>query len=524
MSFQNNNKNEEEKYNQYHKKIILNSYNDINNKMKLSSIENKSNEEEEEKKEFNTMSQQTGIEILKQKLESNNNQDTTKQNKYIMKNDKENLENNLKSYIIANKSKEQKILDLLEIINQYELQISSLNKQILSLTNNNKQMKDIIKNMQFGYEQTKVNLMTEKEVNRNNNTYMNNLYQDKILSEERIKELVNIINQYSTQIDALTKTLNNLKNENINYKKENEEYKNDINHLKEQNNNLENENNNCKNDNNKLNEEMCKLKDDNKKLCEIQYNTENKMKSIMNECEKIKIEIKNEENKNISLIKAINQDFESLTKYFDTKYNNLLEEEKNNDNNNNDNEKKLSLICFQNCEKNNNDININIEQLIKTLINGFNCCKDKIKQLTKINKNFNDKIKSIDNKEDKYKELLNKEKEYIQQINKLKESNINMEKLITQFNNEILELKREINNYKNNNNNNFNNNLLLLEKKIEVLNNEIKLKDSQIENANKLIKIKDDNIYKVKEDNKKLIQDNINLIKELKKFNKKIKY
>ena len=35
---------------------------------------------------------------------------------------------------------------------------------------------------------------------------------------------------------------------------------------------------------------------------------------------------------------------------------------------------------------------------------------------------------------------------------------------------------------------------------------------------NKLIKIKDDNINKLKEDVKKLLQDNIILIKELEKF------
>ena len=60
-----------------------------------------------------------------------------------------------------------------------------------------------------------------------------------------------------------------------------------------------------------------------------------------------------------------------------------------------------------------------------------------------------------------------------------------------------------------------------LEKKIEFLNNEIILKEVQIENVNKLLKKRDDDIVKLKEDNKKLIQDNVNLIKGLKKFNKK---
>ena len=120
--------------------------------------------------------------------------------------------------------------------------------------------------------------------------------------------------------------------------------------------------------------------------------------------------------------------------------------------------------------------------------------------------------------------MINKEKDYISQIEILKQKIFEKEKLITQFNNEIIELKNQIkNNIKNNNINNINN-IAMLENKIEVLNTEITLKEVQIENANKLIKLRDDKIYNIKEDNKKLIQDNVNLIKELKKYNKRIKY
>ena len=54
-----------------------------------------------------------------------------------------------------------------------------------------------------------------------------------------------------------------------------------------------------------------------------------------------------------------------------------------------------------------------------------------------------------------------------------------------------------------------------------------KLKEKITENENKeiqnekmkeLLKIKDENIFKLKEDVKKLLQDNIKLIKELQKF------
>ena len=514
-----NNRNEEEESNNQSKEInksnIVNLSNEYNNNLKLTSIDIENNEEEI--KILNTIPQQKEkeIELLKQNLIDNKNKFKNNINKEEKKEkyEKENLEKSLNSYIMANKSKEQKILELLEIVNQYETQISALNKQIISLTNSNKQMKDIIKNMEFGYEQTKVNLMTEKEINKNNNTYMTNLYQDKIISEQKIKELINIINQYSGQTEELTKTLNNLKNENINYKKENDEFKNKIFELNEKNNSLENNRVTIQNEIKKLNEEISKLKEDNKKLCEIQYSTEDKMKKNIEEYEKIKLEIKKEENKNTFLINSINQDLESLSKYFDTKYNLLFDEEKNeneiNYNFNYDKEIKLSLICFQNTDdKNINNKDINIQLLIKTLINGFNNSKEKIKELKNKNININDKISS----------LINKEKEYIQQIEKLNKIIIDKEQIIKKNNKDIIELKKEINDKVQINNN------LILEKKIEVLNNEIQLKEAQVGNINKLIKIKDDNIYKLKEDNKKLIQDNINLIKELRKYNKKIKY
>ena len=91
---------------------------------------------------------------------------------------KENLDSNLNAYILSTKSKEQKILELLEIINQYESQISSLNNQIKLLTNNNKQMKEILKKIENDYE-------------HNNRYVIKNIYNNDIFikkEKEKIKE------------------------------------------------------------------------------------------------------------------------------------------------------------------------------------------------------------------------------------------------------------------------------------------------------------------------------------------------
>ena len=336
----------------------------------------------------------------------------------------ENLDSNLNSYILSTKSKEQKIVELLELTNQYESQITILNNQINLLTKNNKQMKDILKNMELNYNQKETDLMKEKELNKKNINIINELNQDKNICETKIKELVNIINQYSGQIEALTENLNNIKNEFFEYKEKNEKEKNKLNELNNMNNILNKEKEELNLIINKFNEENIKLKQDNKNLFEKFNLLENDYKLLKEKNIKIENLFEKEKNKYNTLINYINQDLKSLTEYFEYKINHILIKDEYN--NNILNENKLSLNCF-----NNDEIKkINFEIFIKELINIFNSFKEKI-DLSK-----------------------NKNSAYTKEINDM----------------------------------------------------------------NKLIKIKDDNINKLKEDVKKLLQDNIILIKELEKF------
>ena len=390
-----------------------------------------------EKKEKNNFFQKTDIEKIKQKL-------------------KENLDLNLNSYILSTKAKEQKILELLEIIDQYESQIASLNNQIMISTKSNKQMKEILKKIEFNYEKSKMDLIAEKEINKKNNIYMNNVYKEKNIWEKKIKELVNIINQYSSQIEALTETLNNLKQEFFEYKKENEQDKKELSELNNINNTLKKEKEEIKENYNILNENFIKLKKNQENL-EKNFNAlDNKYKVINNEKEKYEKYLEQEKNKNISLIDYINQDLKSLVDYFNAKFNSIILNQEN------INENNLALNCFQNMESNNEINKINFEMFIKSMIKGINSIKEKMNKEKEINQ-----------------ELINKEKKYIKEINELKEKmNINIS--------------------------NKSNSLM-------------KLKEAQIENMNKLIKIKDDNIIKLKQDIKRLVEDNIKLMKELEK-------
>ena len=380
-------------------------------------------------------------------LKQNNSKILFKQNdvESIKQKLKENLDSNLNSYILSTKSKEQKILELLELINQYEAQIASLNNQITLLTNNNKQTKEILKNMESNYSQVETDLINEKETNKNNINIINELNKDKTICEKKIKELVNIINQYTGQIEALTENLNNLKDEFFIYKNANEQDKNKLNELNLINNALNEEKEELNIICNKLNEENIKLKQDNKNLYEKFNELEKDFKKLKEKNAKTENSLEKEKNKFNDLINYINQDLESLNKYFENKINHMLY----NDNIKSNNEKKLSLNCFKNIENIDEIKKIKFENFIKDLINGIKSFKEKMKMQ---NENSNDI--------------------YVKEIKKLKEK-------ITENEN----------------------------------------KEIQNEKMKELLKIKDENIFKLKEDVKKLLQDNIKLIKELQKFN-----
>ena len=371
-------------------------------------------------------------------------QENNKQNEYIIKennskdqNDidkikqklKENLDSNLNSYILSTKAKEQKILELLEIINQYESQITSLNNQIMILTKSNKQMKDILKKMEYNYEQNKMSLISEREINKNNNKQMNNLYQDKIICEKKIEELVNIINQYSGQIEALTETLNNIKNEFFNYKKQNEQDKNKIIELNNINQILQKEKEQLDENYNKLKEDFEKLKQGNEKLNIKCFGLENKNKILNEQKEKAEGLLEKEKNKSIYLIDYINQDLQSLINYFDNKFNAIL----NKENNDIFQDNKLTLNCFQNIENNDDIKKINFEALIKAIINGINSIKEK-------NDKENKKISNTKNNLITEKKYLNIKNEI-----KIKEAQIeNMNKIIKMKDDNINKLKDDI--------------------------------------------------------------------------------
>ena len=483
----------------------------LNKQFNLFSLQHSKNNSDA--KSFRIKTQSREIRTLKDQLKQLEYQANV--GEYETKIENQNLQNDLNSYISSNKSKDRRITDLLEIINQYETQITSLNNQIISLNNSNKQMKDLIINIEANLKQAKLDYLSEKEANKNNELKLKTLVKEKEISQQKISDLINVINQYSDELNSLTVLLNKLKIENENLIKNKNTMQSEINEYKNNFENLENNYNLLKEENEKIVENDKKLRDDNQKLCGIQIKTDEKVKNIFSENEQMKIEFKKNELKYQNLIQNYNQDFQALALYIDTKFNNLLfnnnQDSNINDNNDtNETEPKLSLLFFQNCEDEDNHLKeINIELLIKSVLNGFNNSKEKIRELAYKNKIISEKFESNE-KENKFKEKI---------INELNDKERDYQFKLKQYENklkikddEIAQIKNNLNNIENNENNKK------FEEKIDKLNNEIKIKDMQICNYTKLIKVRDENINELDANNKKLILDNVNLIKELKKF------
>ena len=141
----------------------------------------------------------------------------------------------------------------------------------------------------------------------------------------------------------MTENLNNLKDEFFSYKNANEQDKNKLNELNLINNALNEEKEELNIICNKLNEENIKLKQDNKNLYEKFNDLEKEYKTLKEKNTKMENSLKKEKIKFNDLINYINQDLDSLNKYFENKINQMLI----NDNIKSSNENKLSLNCFK---------------------------------------------------------------------------------------------------------------------------------------------------------------------------------
>ena len=197
-------------------------------------------------------------------------------------------------------SKDKKIKELIDIVTQYEAQITILNNQVITLTKNNKELKGAIIDMSTTYDKAC------KEEKQAKETISNDLQCTKEKYESKIKELINIINQYSEEIEKINNELRVTQN---NYYELNEEYQKQGEFLNEVTNEIQilnQENNQYKVQIQQMNQ---RLIDYDKEVYELQR----QMNLYLNDISQLDNEIKQKDTKYSNFISKVNKDIEIIT-------------------------------------------------------------------------------------------------------------------------------------------------------------------------------------------------------------------
>lgn len=197
-------------------------------------------------------------------------------------------------------SKDKKIKELIDIITQYEEQITVLNNQVITLTKNNKELKGAIIDMSTTYDKAC------KEEKQAKETISNDLQFTKEKYESKIKELINLINQYSQEIEKIN---NELRVTQINYYTLNEEYQKQGEFLNEVTNEIQiinQENNQYKVQIQEMNQRLMEY---DKEVFELQR----QMNLYLNDIAQLDNQIKEGNTKYTNLISNVNKDIETIS-------------------------------------------------------------------------------------------------------------------------------------------------------------------------------------------------------------------
>ena len=496
------------------------------------------------------------ISLLKEKIDKSKYEKNEKEINLLEENNI--LKEKENEYETSLRTKDRKIKELLNLISEYENQIVQLNNQLNTLVNSNKQLKSIMFDLSTNYQKTKIKLSNEKEENKNNNDYISDINLQKELFQNKAKELVNIIDEYSKEVINLNEEINKYKDENKKLLDDNTILTNSNQELKTACEILQYDNNKLKEDNETLTKFNQELNEENKKITEFNYSNENQINSLNEKLNKANIILQKNELKSNDKISYLLKDLDNLSKWINMNINFILEGKEIN--------QEFQIVFENNFENEGNSIDI----LHKTLTNNFNYIKQYINKLNyqmNLLSNENEIIKSESEKKERdleqikikeienmqkfiqkenelsltknnykslqnlneenitrIKNLENESKEFFEKFSKLfNDININMLDISSNYNSIINYLSIKEQDKKLKGDPEFENKRLL--KKVDSLSTQNKLQEIQINNIQNLLDNKEEIIKKMAEDNivlneqnKKLIQDNVKLIAELRKF------
>ena len=382
-------------------------------------------------------------------------------------------------------SKDKKIKELIDIVTQYEEQITILNNQVITLTKNNKELKGAIIDMSTTYDKAC------KEEKQAKETISNDLQCTKEKYELKIKELINIINQYSEEIEKINNELRITQN---NYYALNEEFQKQGEFLNEVTNEikiLNQENNQYKSQMQEMNQ---RLIDYDKEVYELQR----QMNLYINDISQLDKEIQQKDIQHSNFISKVNKDIEKITTLISNSEGNVneLSKEINYDN----------LIKVINQEKKTmlEKLQKEIQENKKTKEEYESTIKELNMKLQSAEENVLNKNEELNEKQNEIKEKISSLESFTSFVNKLQsifhyDNTLSLEDQLKHIEDRVKECtskQKEIDT--------LSNEMKALKKRYDACITEKELKAIQIANMEKIIEKKNESFEMIKKENSKL--------------------
>ena len=382
-------------------------------------------------------------------------------------------------------SKDKKIKELIDIVTQYEEQITILNNQVITLTKNNKELKGAIIDMSTTYDKAC------KEEKQAKETISNDLQCTKEKYESKIKELINIINQYSEEIEKINNELRITQN---NYYALNEEFQKQGEFLNEVTNEikiLNQENNQYKSQMQEMNQ---RLIDYDKEVYELQR----QMNLYINDISQLDKEIQQKDIQHSNFVSKFNKDIGTITSLISNSEGNVneLSKEINYDN----------LIKIINQEKKTmlEKLQKEIQENKKTKEEYETTIKELNIKLQSAETNVLNKNEELNEKQNEIKEKISSLESFTSFVNKLQsifhyDNTLSLEEQLKHIEDTVKECtskQKEIDT--------LSNEMKALKKRYDACITEKELKAIQIANMEKIIEKKNESFEMIKKENSKL--------------------
>ena len=261
-------------------------------------------------------------------------------------------------------SKDQKISQLLSIIKQYETQITTLSTQNAVLSQTNAQLKQQSNALTSQYHNTQLQLQNTKDTQHMHTATIQSIQYQNVAYEQKIKELIDLIKEYSNEVITTNNELSTLKekynlllNESENVKQMCSNYDKEITALKQDNNDLQSKNET-------LIKTVNYLQTNNSETINENYALSKENSELKKEVSHMQVEHNKHNAHNESLVCLINKDLVNLSKEVALGFNAVINKQ-------NENECGVigKMMLLSNNDDNDNDVQckVNFKVLIETI-------------------------------------------------------------------------------------------------------------------------------------------------------------